>query len=185
MSRSCETPGDVGEASPGESLSCSSWFRRLQDRAQKLPAADRAAALTRLAPQLQADEPLAAAVAALTVADVFPLSWPKRLELARQALQTNTVDEVVTACVAWCEKGRRGVWIAAALRDPTAPQRHAARRRIYVQVGRTNVWQHAGIVQLCEGALRTVDEMLQKPPKRRARNASVAAGSITHTRDVQ
>lgn len=155
----------------------------MQDRAQKLPLRYRAAALLRLAPQLQAHEPLAAAVAALTVSDVYPMSWPKRLELARRALETNTVDEVVTACVAWCEKGRRGVWIAATLRDPTAPQRHAARRRDYVQVGRSDIWQRAGIAKLVAGAVRTVDDQLQNSRARRARNASVAAGSITHTKD--
>lgn len=147
---------------------------------------ERAAALLRLAPQLQASEPLAGTMAALTVSSVFPLSWPKRLELSRLALRTNTVDEIVTACVAWCEKGRRGVWIAAALRDPSAPQRHAARRREYVQVGRTNVWHRAGIVKLLAGTVQTVDDALaKKPPRRRARNASVAAGSITDTRDPQ
>lgn len=164
MSEARETSGREPEARPGESLSCTAWFWRLQERAALLPWTERAAALIRLAPQLRSDAPLAAAVAALTVADVFPLSWPKRVELARQALENNnTVDEIVTAVVAWCERNRRPVWIAAAMRDPSAPQRHAARRSSYVQVGRADSWKLAGIVKLVTGTVRTVAGALESP----------------------
>lgn len=174
---SCETPERSGETRSGESLFCSAWFWRLQDRAATLEPEQRAPALLRLAPQLCSSEPLAAAVAALTVAGVFPRSWPKRVDLAEIALFANTVDEVVTAVVAWCERGRRPVWITAVLADKSAPQRHAARRRDYVQVGRPDLFRQAGIVQLVEGSVRTVDEMLKKTT-RPSRSCSVDANGI-------
>jgi hypothetical protein len=146
-------------------LSCSGWFWRLQRRAQVLRAVDRSNALQALASRLSSHEPLAAAVALLTVAGVFPRSWPERVAMAEQVLADgNTIDEVLTALVFWCDRGRRGGWIAQVLKDPTAAQRHAARRRGYLHVGREEAWHVAGIGELLAAAAAAADISQQCNP---------------------
>lgn len=103
-----------------------------------------------LASSLDAKRPLHAAVALLTVANVFPKSWAQRQAVAGAVLEDgNTIDELATALLAWVEQGRHGSWILSALQDPTAAQRHAARRGDYLMVGQVDDWRLAGITAMC------------------------------------
>lgn len=145
----------MAETSATRELRFGAWWRVLQLRCETLSADDRADALIALAPRLHHDRELEAAVAMLTVVGLFPRSWPLRVATARTVLREgNRIDELATALLWWVRRRYGGAWIARALSDPTAVQRHAARgikRGVSLCVGSDDAWKLAGIGEIIAG----------------------------------